>query len=404
MINKGIRALSLYGTLLTFMVGWWWCAFPSSLHQGVAHIELPADSFATTASIPQILPYLSTMERDTLHRALGGDVPLMGALMAEWDVDAQILQTHGIQQAKRLSRNSYIRAQILTRIPHNKVSPKCLPQTYLAASFLLALTSPEQIIAIPKGIRERSQLHPLAVTSQIPLDSDRYNSEKLFAANPALAIVSNAYTHPSTIHAFQAQGIPLLAQKNVNTIDDITQSLHEVGHAIHQPQKSELLSLFMEAALIAIDNRLLAMNHLIAEKSDPMTTLYVNYYTQFSVPTRQTLTGQLLARASAAVPIAWLDKSSPVLPHHTIPMDQEQMVSLNPNCLIIATPAPEALWKQIVYSPALATVPAIQNKCLYFVDEAVQQTSDQYIVLAYYDLARSIISANVSHKPNDSQT
>src|SRR5690606_7206820 len=62
-----------------------------------------------------------------------------------------------------------------------------LPQTFVSASFLLALASPQEIAALPKGMRAQTHLYPKVLTDQIPLDTGRTNSEQLYRLHPGTA-------------------------------------------------------------------------------------------------------------------------------------------------------------------------------------------------------------------------
>ena len=48
-----------------------------------------------------------------------------------------------------------------------------LPQTYAAASFLLAIAQPHEIIALPKGMRHLSQIYQPEKLALIPENIDR---------------------------------------------------------------------------------------------------------------------------------------------------------------------------------------------------------------------------------------
>ncbi len=128
------------------------------------------------------------MQREGLHQALAGQVPLMLQFIDQWEQDAQFLAQKGIAGIQHLSAENYLQAHILGRllddsspetlrhlncrmhldqmqddsgriVPIRDTFQRFLPQTYVAASFLLAIAKPEEIIALPKGVRRLPQLY-----------------------------------------------------------------------------------------------------------------------------------------------------------------------------------------------------------------------------------------------------
>lgn len=389
MIKINLRSLLLYAAATTFISGWWYASLTEhELPPALKETEL-AQSFL--AKSPTLLASFSPLTRKTLHEALSGNTQLMTKLIADWDIDAQLLDIAGYSSVKRLPRHSYLRSQILGRqltSTSSRSAKKYLPQTYVSASILLALTNVEQIVALPKGLRSYTSLFPSSLTDRIPCDLDRYNSETLFLAKPEVAFVAN-YSHPALLNALQDQGIQLLTLTKLNSIADIAESIVKIGHVIEKPLEAELLAIFIESAIQAIDNRLLAMSDALINKSIPKT-LFLNYHTQFTSPSSQSLNGQLLARLG--------------LIHHpenrshnewTVPLDQEQLLNINPECLIIATPNRKFVEKHLFHHNAYAKISAIKNRRVYFVDETVQQFPSQYIVLAYYDLFHAMAQASM---------
>lgn len=414
MSKKIAATVTGYFAICAIILGWWLIAFKPAIKDEIGRTE---NSFGLQeAPFPPLFKSLSPLRRETLQAGLAGDISLMMKLIADWDLDAQILETQGLAKAKRLSRSDYIRSQVLGRQLKNAsarelqelsdlfqskavrddngqeigIDPpfqRFLPQTYVAASFLLALADPAQIVAIPRGLRDQVHIYPNALTKQIPLDIDRHNAEKLYAAKPQLAFVAH-YSHPSTIQALRSQGIQLFTLKNIETIPEISDALIRVGHVINRPLEAELLKLFIEASMLAIDNRLLALNLQFSEQQQTSPRLlFLNYHTQYSAPTDKTLTGQLLNR------IGIQDLMSKIAVRKkgwTIQLEQEQIINLNPDCLIIAATNNESLKKQILEDPAFKQLPAFQNKRVFFVDQFVQESPCQYIVLAYYDIYEAL--------------
>lgn len=373
-----IRALlsaCLYLTCSAAILGWWALALRTS--PAPVLNKIPQNQVAPIALMHQLSP----LDRNTLKKALGGDYALMTKLIADWEVDARLLSQAGIENVRALSSTQFLQSQLLGRELAHKVMTdakiKVLPQTYVAASFLLALTSPDHIIALPTGLRRQEQLYPLSLTSRIPLDVDRHNAEKLYEARPDLAIVSAYYSHPGAIQVLQNQGIDVLATDALGNLEEIKTSLLHIGKAVGKAKEAELMALFIDAALIAIDNRL-AANDLC---QNSLTVLYVNYHDQYYLPAPNTVCCELLQRLGIANPRASRGYE---------PIDREQIRNINPDCLIVSSMHGAALKERIENDPALVKTRALQEHRVHVVDDEVQQTPTQYVVLAYFDIAQAL--------------
>lgn len=404
--------LPYFGALFLIVL-WWSAAFQGSTQ---APNDLLSLNPIKPAAKTSILPLLSPLKRDVLNEALRGDFSLMTKLIAEWDIDAQMMQAQGLRTVKRLPKDSYVKAQLLGRqlkkssneelkalhqayrkpVIHDALKKpfdlkdppqKFLPQTYIAATFLLALTSTDNIVAIPKGLREQKSFFPAAVTDKVNLDIDRYNAEKLFKCRPDIAFVSH-YSHPNTLQALKSQGIQLFTVKSLETIPEIQETLVEIGHVINRPLEAELLNLFIEASMLAIDNRVVALNLQFDQDSKHPKVLFLNHHIQYSIPTGKTLTGQLLARAGLSL---YTPKGN--FNDWSLTVEQEQILKFDPDCLIIASPNGESPAGSFLKERAFKQLNAVKNGRVYFVDEQVQQSPTQFVVLAYYDLFQALASA-----------
>ncbi len=379
------HSILLYIAFSVAILGWWGWAFYDS-----APATMSALPSATAHESKQgLISQLSLLERETLKRALTGDYVLMTKLIADWDVDAQFLQAHGLKSAKRLLPSDFLRSQLLGRRlcqqPATAKKRKFLPQSYAAASFLLALVDPDQIVALPNGLRQQAQIYPDSLTSQIPLDVDRYNAEKLFLAHPDIAFVSCYYSHPAAIQALHNQGIQIHATRSLATLADIKETLTEIGSVVDRGQEAELLNIFIEASLQTIENRLIALNPNRPHAPLAAKVLYLSYHDQFYLPSTDTVSCELLRRLG-------IDARAG---NTSVALERERIVNINPDCLIISSNHAEALQRQIQADPALKNVSALLNHHVYFVDDDIQQTPTHYIVLAYYDLAQALARANL---------
>jgi len=329
---------------------------------------------------------ITPLHRDTLRKALAGNFTLMAKLIADWDVDAQLLEKQTETVFKRLPNAAYVNSQLLVRqLSTQSLPPKTivrfLPQTYVAASFLLALTTPDQIVALPEGLRKQVHLFPKEQTNTILLDIDRYQGEKLFIAHPDIAFVSH-YSHPATLEALRNQGIEIHSLPSISQLSDIYDTLKQIGVVSNRQAEAELLAIFIEAALLCIDNRLTTLN-----LNDHLPhILFLNCHHRYSTPTEKTLTGQLLNRMGLTGTMQRSSSSQ----EWTIPIEQEELIQLNPHCIIISTQNIEGKIREI---STFRHTKAYQQQNIFFVDENVQDFGSQHIVLAYYDLYNALASA-----------
>jgi iron complex transport system substrate-binding protein len=147
-----------------------------------------------------------------------------------------------------------------------------------------------------------------------------------------------------------------------------------------------MLKIFMEAAMAANDNKIAMLIRYYAENHIPSPrVLYLNFHQKFSVPTLHSMTGQLLKR------LGTLDISLTACQNEdtqkiTVAIDRERLLNLNPDCLIVATENNHALEKEMRQDSAFSKLKALRHNKIFFVDEVIQQSPTQYIVLAYHDL------------------
>lgn len=399
-----MKAAKTYWLPILLITCWWSLAFR---HNAKSDGSVAQQNDASRYSISSI----TLIKRDQLKTALAGDVEMMTTLIADWDIEAQLLQQMKSDTYARISSENFLRSQIIGRhlrlakethkgreptqmesyLIHTAAEKKrYLPQTYAAASLLLALTDPEEIVALPEMMRSQTQLFPKELTAQIPLDVNRYNSEKLFLMAPTIAFVAN-YSQPTTIQAFKDQGIVLYTLGNLNTIMEVSKEIRKIGNIIERPQKAELLTIFIEAAMCAIDNQLKVLTEKIMEKQNEIPrVLFLNHFQHFSVPSPTSLTGQLLERiALFDITLEYAAKSAPA-DKWVVPIGKEQIVNLNPDCIIIVTEERQAIEEEIRKEATLKDVVAVKNNKIFFLDDAIQLSPTQYTVLAYQDLIEAL--------------
>jgi len=401
---------------------WWLIAFknpvgtePLSFDYELIENQIPIKEPLCCNSL-----FTLALNRDEIKLALDGDVSMMGKLISKWDLEAEILEYQGVDHVKRLDRQDFLRSQIITKTlqfgdshtinelrmlqrQHIVVDStghplnltihynKFLPQTYLAAGVLISLLDPHQIVALPKGFRKQESIYPVEFTKKILLDIDSFQSEKIYLSSPDLAIVAQYYSHPSTLQTLKSQGIEMFCMGNISDIDDVKKSINDLGQICNRPLKSDLLNLFIEAALSAIDNKRLIANTDI----DLNDVLIVNHHTQYSLPASKTLTYSLMKRMGIRINPSMIDDSS--IDHEwAIPLREEKIIGMNPKHLLIITSPHKASLDYFYQTELFNHIDASKKRCVTILDVQLQQSPSQYIVLAYYDLNAALVNLNAN--------
>jgi iron complex transport system substrate-binding protein len=371
MKKNNFRKIAAYATPTLFILCWWLVAFFPRNSQEHPFFYSVEESPSFTSPIP----YLSSMNRESIRLALNGDISLIGKLLAEWDLDADILQNHGFDSIKKLPRQCYIRAQMVSRLlkKNNLADPAFtyIPQTYIAATHLISLVPPKNLLCLPKGLRDQTELFPPSVTEKIPLDFDLALRETLFLKQPSLAFISSI-SHPATIWMLKNQKIKSVLIECPKTIEEIPENIKRLGNYTNTNLKAELINTFLAAAFIAIENRVSALGALQNQK-----VMLLNYYSQFSLPPKNSFTNQLLQRLK----INTCDENTQSF--YLLPTSQESIIKAKPDKLLIATDRKN----KVPISREMQ-----QMTKIFLIDEAIQHSPTQFIVLAYYDIAKALLT------------
>lgn len=374
----------LYVGTLFLIFCWWFSAFKQPATVITTSISKQVEHAPAQLQLPPL-------DRETLLKALNGDVALMQQLIFQWQLEAELAKHHGFQRVASLSSEDFWRSQLLANhlIPKRQpIEGTILPQTEFSAAVLLALLAPEEITAIPNTLRYHAQLFNKEAIDAIPLDIDRYRAEELFLKKPLLAFVAH-YTEPTVLQTLRNQKIPLVSITQVNDLETICQSIQQVGEAVNCAEKAELLSLFLQAAIYAIDTH---FSIWLQTHTPPERLLYLSYYRHFTTPSQKPLVGQLLKRSGLA--LSPLQQRA--LAHHdwTLPVTQEDIVADNPDLLILSSFGTNHALEQMQSSPAFATLAARQLNRIVTVEDAVQQMLSQHLVLAYLDIFQAVTGAS----------
>ena len=395
--------LFLYFIVGCFIFGWWFVALRSPTLSSIA-IETPQNLSLKTSAL---LNELSLFQREALMNALAGDFSLMSELIEQWDKDALVLLQQKKKNIQRLSTDDYLLTRILAHLIKSSSSEtlrhlnskmnkltlnnfkKFLPQTYVSASFLLAIAPPAEILALPSGMRRLHQIYKTSFLDQIPHDFHSHRKDQLDIAQIDLAFVA-PYSHPPTLQLLKRKGIPLCSIKHSTQLEDIHKALLKVGHASNHILEAQLLSLFMQSAFLNIDNRLQALSqNFPKEENETSRLLYVSYHYGYSQPASKSISFQMLTRALNHCP-RFQNCLAAEPKEGSIPLSQEQVAQKDPGIIIISGPFTSI--QKFIATPELQQTLAYQSKNIFFLDEDIQDSPTQYAALAYYDLYQILSS------------
>lgn len=406
-----IKTSAFYSISFFFIFCWWMVAYKN--HEAdepkkSIPILTEQDRRIKTSGVK-----IELIPRETLVKALQGDIGLMGELILMWDMDAQILQFDEASPAtpyKRLEASKLIECQKLVRMLSTKEQPlwkysedvivddlgtpfdlsyireRFFPQTYMAADILLAIKNTDCIAALPKGFKNQEHLFPKSLTKDIPIEFDRYAAEILSTLDPKVAFVSKDFSDHYALTLLKAQGLDLFFVPPVHTVDDLCKAIRDIGDMSAEGLKARVLSTFMEALFLSLDNWREA-NKLLDNTPKILT---LSFYNRFFLPGTKSLTDHFLKRMG-------IDNFSSIMPSDSrvdsfsIPISEEEIAYFNPDLLIILTDSPNEIQSIMQKRPFLKIVNAKLRDSIAYISEKVQISPSQAMGLAYYDLNASLI-------------
>lgn len=399
---------------VVFILGWWGIAHYFQNRPRIVELNYTRPTSSNSSSA---LQFLSELKREELVSALEGNFSTMTRLLISWDVDAEILEQSGYSGIQRLPKDklltscryanqlfngseAHIRAM---RLEHEvpividdtgaEFSAKLcqgstLPQTYAAASIILALKGCEAISALPHGFRQYQNLFPNRNLKDIKLDCDKFHAEAIARNRPGIAFVAD-YSNPALLEVLKNQGIPTFMFCKMNSIATIMNAIERIGYLTDSSIEATILTTFMEGALLNIDNRLAVFKQ---ERLPFPKLLFLYFYDRWLIPSDENLTGELLKRLQFEYQTMNEDAKSTAY-RWMKPLTQEQMIRYDPSHLIIAVNiAQPSCLSELLQSSPLDKLTASINKNVRIIDAEVQQSNSQHVVLAYYDLFQAFIS------------
>ncbi|WP_059358867.1 ABC transporter substrate-binding protein [Parachlamydia acanthamoebae] len=352
---------------------WWTIAF----HESSSPVSIPV------IISEKLHPIDDAFSRPYLQKALQGDIAQMEFLLIQWHQAAESLKQKGISPIWQLETSEFLQALLLIQNLRNQPeqgSLNFLPQTYPSACFLLALLPTQCITALPDGFQIQTQLFHPTQLKQIPINRSLCSLEYLWKANPAVAFISS-YSNPAFVSALHRLQIPCISLPNIHRIHQIESVIQTLGTYTDTSEKAQLLSLFIKAALNAIDNKISEAFAHTKKRLQTFKPLFLFHYQQFSVPLPYTLTSELITR------LHFQSFNNPQLQ-----ITPEMLKNFDPDLLIIASQNVETLKSELSQLSFFPTLKAAKLNHIFWVDSQVQHSPSQFFVLAYYDLAQPILS------------
>lgn len=341
----------LYFFSTLFILGWWVCFQPKEI----------APCYLSKNRKYQVenAPFLEPIPRDTLHASLSGDFKKMRDLFIEWDLEAKQLVELGYTSIQRMSSEEFREAILLyTALDSAKSDLRIIPQTHVAATILLAV-APENLVALPMGLRMNQELFPASKMGKVSLDCQSLDGEITHELSPHLAFVAS-YSNPVFLKMLSHQSIPQVECPSIASLQDVYQTVEEVAAYSEHPLEGKLLSLFMKSAMIAVDNRLECLKHTL--NKEVKNTLFLFGERLFFSPEKDSLTGELLERLG----LKCFGKL----------MTLEDIEALSPDLIVLASQkeSSQLLTQKVAY-----------------VNQSVQDSPTQFTALAYRDLAACLM-------------
>ncbi|MDB2614429.1 hypothetical protein N9Y92_04670 [Chlamydiales bacterium] len=342
---------------LVFIFGWWGFFYPEKR-------EICIEEERVKPSLP-----FEPIDRNSLVAGLRGDWGEVERLIALWSMEADTLKSYGLSDIQQLSPKEFKEAIQLSKwiqsAHYQPPQKKILPQTYVSATILLACASEDQLVALPQGLRSQEELFPKSKTSKIVVNCHELNAETIYQTKPNLAFVAS-YSNPTFLKTLDLLQIPRSATDQINTVEDVYQTIEEVGRQSAYPYQGRLLSLFVKGALFASENRL-----IMVTPGKNLEILYLTYGNPYHLPSPNTLLGSLLQRLKIN---AFVESKNSFW---EIPITLEEIKEKNPHALI--------------FSNNRAPLPSLKKYPIYSVSEVVQNSPTQFIALAHRDLCACLM-------------
>jgi ABC-type Fe3+-hydroxamate transport system substrate-binding protein len=319
-----------------------------------------------------------------LKAALTGNLSEMKLLLDGFEERAFYLKLKNAPQAEKLlSSIQNIRYLILKENLEEekaKSNKRYFPQTYSSAIALFSLLDKEQIVAIPKGLREYKDLLPPSYLEAITLNCENTYAEQIYLEKPSLAFVA-PYSLPRTIKKFEEQNIPICLLSSCYSLKDITKNLLEIGEKVHKKNKSLILASFFDLSLAILEEKFNSIK--TSSPSIPFDkTLILTYYGHLSLSGQLSLNYQILKHLNIHKSLDELVKDYPM--QWGVKVSKEQIKNVDPDFLFLISPDSLKLLNLFKKDPFFSNIKAVKKNTCLTLDE---RCSDNPSLLVAINLA-----------------
>lgn len=213
------------------------------------------------------------------------------------------------------------------------------------------------------------------------------NAEALLAMQPDLLLIPD-FVSKEEIDLLRRMQLNVYVYKTPATLEEIKQSIRNIGAAVGEPERAQDMLAQMERHLAAVTAKL---GEIQPDKRKTVVFMRSNgaYY-------RRDMTfNDICRQAQVKNALDELDYDKPFI------ASQEEIVRLNPDVFILAgwnydgQHDQKQMEESLLTDPTYSGVKAIKNKAVYTLPAVHLLSTSQYIVDAIEDMARAVYGAEV---------
>lgn len=213
------------------------------------------------------------------------------------------------------------------------------------------------------------------------------NAEALLAMQPDLLLIPD-FVSKEEIDLLRRMQLNVYVYKTPATLEEIKQSIRNIGAAVGEPERAQDMLAQMERHLAAVTAKL---GEIQPDKRKTVVFMRSNgaYY-------RRDMTfNDICRQAQVKNALDELDYDKPFI------ASQEEIVRLNPDVFILAgwnydgQHDQKQMEESLLTDPTYSGVKAIKNKAVYTLPAVHLLSTSQYIVDAIADMARAVYGAEV---------
>lgn len=199
---------------------------------------------------------------------------------------------------------------------------------------------------------------------------NQVNAEQVLAVHPDLVLMAS-YNSPGVVKQIEQAGVPVFEFTDFNSIANIEQNIDLVGRLVGETARAE--------RVVAAMNRQIRQIRADVAKVTPITVL--DYGSYGYVAGRDTTVDSVIRDAGGINAAAGIDGWKTVT--------DEEIVKLDPQ-VIIDSSDDTGFLKKVAHDPGLASVAAVKDHRLYYIDSAHLTAVSQYVVRGVRDVAHAL--------------